>query len=332
MLWIILGTVLLVVAFFVIIVISKGGFRFPWIQFYVKGKESGFSLKEINLLRKIAIQNRLKNPASLFWSEKALDRCIRGTIIYYRSTNSEDTKENNEFLQQLFGFRKRVEFNQPKYRLGITSSRSINAGQPMKITFKGGGVYVSTVVENIRRYIAVTHPKGKGLPPGFSWQGQQLKIYFWRPEDAGYYFESRVLGDYMDRKFPILHIAHSDSLIRTQKRGSVRRDLKQPAMLLPLRSIKDASEHWEAVGGYRGRTVDISEDGMAVLVGGRAKAGIPVKIQTEVGGHKVVICGTVRGATYKQKKNVSILHIQAVPMSAVQRNTILTYVYGIFEN
>ena len=26
--------------------------RFPWIQFFLKGKESGFNFREINLLRK----------------------------------------------------------------------------------------------------------------------------------------------------------------------------------------------------------------------------------------------------------------------------------------
>ncbi|MFW5800441.1 MAG: PilZ domain-containing protein, partial [Spirochaeta sp.] len=233
MAWLILGIVLLLAVIGAAVLISKGGLRFPWVQFYVKGKESGFSFREVNLLRKVAVQNRLKNPAALFWSERVLDRCIRGTITRFRATNSEDTKENGDFLDQLFGFRKRVEFNQPKYRLGITSSRSITAGQPLKITFPGGRAYISTVVENIRRYLAISYPRGKTLPPGFSWKGKSLQIYFWRPEDAGYYFESRVIGDYMDRKFPILHIAHSDSLVRTQKRGSVRRDLKKSAVLLP---------------------------------------------------------------------------------------------------
>ncbi|AFG38245.1 flagellar brake protein [Spirochaeta africana] len=331
MTWLILGIVLLLAVIGVAVLISRGGFRFPWVQFYVKGKESGFSFKEVSLLRKVAQQNRLKNPASLFWSERALDRCIRGTITRFRATNSEETKENSEFLQQLFGFRKRVEFNQPKYRLGITSSRSINAGQPLKITFPGGGVYIATVVENIRRYLAISYPKGKTLPMGFSWKGQTLRIYFWRPEDAGYYFESKVVGDYMDRKFPILHISHSDNLVRSQKRGSVRREIKKPATLLPLQDIRNSNEDWEPVGGYRGRTMDISEDGIAVMVGGKAKPGLPVKIQTEVAGHQIVMCGVVRGVTFRKKNNVSVLHIQSVPLSVKQRNAILTYVYGIFE-
>ncbi len=332
MAWVILGTVVLSILIFVVLIITKGGFRFPWVQFYVKGKESGFTFREVGLLRKVAVQNRLKNPTALFWSEKSLDRCIRNTIVKFRSRKTVDTKESQAFLEQLFGFRKRVEFNQPKYRLGITSSRSMNAGQPIKITFPGGGAYFATVVENIRRYIAISYPKGAALPPGFSWQGRKLSVYFWRAEDAGYFFSSKVIGDFIDRKFPILHISHSDSLERTQKRRSIRRELKKQAMLIPLRSIRDADEKRETGGGYRCRTVDISEDGMAVIVGGKAKPGIPVKLQVEVLGRYIVMCGTVKGVTHKQKNNVSILHIQAVYPSTIMRNNILMYVYGIFED
>ncbi len=54
----------------------------------------------------------------------------------------------------------------------------------------------------MRKHLAVSYPKGKQLPPGFSWTKQKIGIYFWRPEDAGYQFETRVLGDYQDRNYP----------------------------------------------------------------------------------------------------------------------------------
>lgn len=42
--------------------------------------------------------------------------------------------------------------------------------------------------------------------------------------------------------------------------------------------------------------------------------------------------GVIKGVTYKQNKNVSILHIQARPPSPSMKNHILTYVYGIFKD
>jgi len=332
--WIPLSIVAVLLFSFIWFVQRNGGFRFPWLQFYVKGKESGFRFRELNLLRHVAVENNLRDPTSLFWSEKTLDRCIRGTIIRFRSKNQEDTPNSVEFLNKLFDFRKRVEFNLPKYRIGITSSRSITPQQQLKITFPGSGVYYAKVVENMRKYMAISYPKGKQLPPGFSWERHKINVYFWRLEDAGYHFETRVLGDYLDRKFPILHVAHSDNLIRAQKRGSIRSVLNANGYLHPLRSIEAGNETWNATGGFRCRFVDISEDGAAVMVGGRAKPGIPVKIQAEILDKPMVMNGIVKGVTYKQSKNISVLHIQASPPSPspAMKNLILTYVYGIFKD
>jgi c-di-GMP-binding flagellar brake protein YcgR len=300
------------------------------VQFYVRGKEHGFRFGELNLLRRVAVENRLKNPTSLFWSERTLDRCIRGTIINFRANDKTEDEHSIQFLNKLFDFRKRVEFNLPKYRLGIQSSRSMDAQQPIKITFPGGGVYTSKVVENMRKYLAVAYPRGKPLPFGVSWQGQKISVYFWRVDDAGYYFESRVLGDYMNRNYPILHISHSDQLVRTQKRSSVRAQLDTAGQIFPLRSIQQADEAYETTGGFRCKMVDISEDGAAVIVGGRAKPGLPVKIQTEIDEEQIVMSGVIKGVNFRQNKNVSVLHIEAVPPGPQMKNKILTYVYGIF--
>jgi len=299
----------------------------------VRGKEQGFQFWELNLLRTVAVENRLRNPTSLFWSERTLDRCIRGTIINFRAQGKEEDENSVAFLNKLFEFRKKVEFNQPKYRLGIQSSRSMVAQQPLRITLPGvQGAYQAKVVENMRRYMAISYPEGKVLPTGFSWKSQKVNVYFWRVDDAGYYFESKVLGDYLDRKFPILHIAHSDQLIRTQRRNSVRAELDATGRVFPLKSLKDADESFGSPGGYKCKMVDISEDGAAVLIGGRAKPGLPVKIETEAGESRMVLSGVVKGVTFKESKNVSILHIQANPPSPAMKNVILTYVYGIFQD
>jgi c-di-GMP-binding flagellar brake protein YcgR len=332
-----MGLVFLIIGLILIIALTifiqrSGGFGFPWIQFYVKGKESGFKFRELNLLRRVAVENRLKNPTSLFWSEKQLDRCIRGTIIRFRSKEKESDESSILFLNKLFDFRKRVEFNLPKYRLGLRSTRNIDTSQRMKITFPGGGVYQTKVVENMRKYLAISYPKGTPLPPGFSWKGEKINVYFWRQEDAGYYFESKVLGDFLDKKYPILHISHSDNLVRTQKRNSIRASLNRPGKVFPLRSIENANEEEERFGGYRGRMIDISEDGAAILVGGRAKPGLPVKLQTELLDNTVILCGIIKGVNYNNNRNVSTLHIQAVPPSPTMKNNILTYVYGIFKD
>lgn len=330
--WIVLLILLLACIGGILILRKLGGGDFPWIHFYSKGKESGFLIKEINLLRKIAVENRLENPTSLFWSIKQLDRSIRGTIIKFRMEGTEHNEPFVSFIGKLFEFRKRVELNLPKYTLGLNTSRKIVQHQRLKITLPGNPqvVFTAAVVENLKRYIAISYPEGPRMPDGFSWAGQTIHIYFWRADDAGYIFSSKVLEDFSDRQYPIIHIAHSDSLTRSQKRRSIRIEITKPAMLYPLKTLEQGTSEEESKPGLRCRMVDISEDGAAILVGGKAKVGIPLKIQFNLEAGIIIMIGTVKGVSFDAKRNQSILHIQANLPNQKMKNQLLSFIYNIF--
>ena len=73
MLFILLGFFLAAIAAAIVILRRAGGGKFPWIQFYTKGKESGFNFRELGMLRRVAVDDHLENPISLFWSIKQLE-------------------------------------------------------------------------------------------------------------------------------------------------------------------------------------------------------------------------------------------------------------------
>ena len=245
-----------VISILVLIILRRaGGGRFPWLQFYMRGREAGFVFHEINLLRRVAVEAKLENPPMLFWSIKQLDRSIKGIIIKYRARSQEQDPEYNSLLAKLFELRKRVEFDQPKYKLGIKSSRKMLAKQHLRITLPGIGPFGAIVVENLTRYMAISYPQGPKLPEGFSWKKQKIGVYFWRGEDAGYFFQTTVMEDFIDKKYPILHVAHSDNLIRAQKRNSVRVETDLPAELYPLKSIVGTREIPEGARWLRCRLV-----------------------------------------------------------------------------
>jgi c-di-GMP-binding flagellar brake protein YcgR len=327
---IIIAGILLILLIFVLLKVF-GSDNFPWIHFYTRGRESGFNFQEINLLRRAAVENQIQNPVSLFWSVRQLDRCLRSMIIRLRSNNND--KISSEMISKLFDFRKKVEFNQPKYKIGITTSRKISVRQIIKISLPGVGSYTSTVVENLKKYFAISYPLGPKLPVGFSWNSQRINAYFWRGDDAGYVFETKILNDYTDTsKVPILHVAHSDSLVRSQKRNSVRADVNKNAYLYSLKSIDDRNENIEQTAGIRCRLLDISEDGAAILIGGRAKAGLPVKLQIKLSSQTIVMTGIIRGVNFNQNKNQSVLHMKSVPLSFNMKNNVLSYVYNLFPD
>jgi c-di-GMP-binding flagellar brake protein YcgR len=318
----------IVVAAFITLRVAGHG-SFPWMQFYTKGKESGFSFREIHLLRRVAVETNLENPTALFWSIKQLNRSIKEIIVKLRSRDLMDDEGSNDLLAKLFDLRNKVEFDLPRYRLGLKSSREITPRQRLKVTFPGAGPFLSMVIENQPKYIAISRPQGPGLPPGFTWKAQQIGLHFWRTDDAGYFMKSRVLNDFIDQQYPILHVTHSDEINRTQQRRSIRVKTNLAALAYPLRSIQEANEVEESGRGLRCRLMDLSEHGACIMVGGRAKAGTPVKLQFELAGRVTVMCGLVKGVTFDQKKNVSLLHIQAVPLAVRTRNHVLSYVYNI---
>lgn len=319
----------IVVAIFIYLRVAGHG-SFPWIQFYTKGKESGFSFREVGLLRKIAIETQLENPTALFWSIKQLNRSIKEMIIKLRSHNLMDDEESNRLLSKLYELRKRVEFDLPRYRLGLKSSRDIVPRQRMRVTLPGAGPFATMVIENRPKYLALSRPQGPGLPDGFLWRGQQIGLHFWRAEDAGYFIRTKVINDFINQKYPIIHVAHTDDVTRSQQRRSIRAKTNLPATVYPLKTIQEANELVESAKGLRCRLMDLSEDGACLMVGGRTKAGLPIKIQFDLSSRTIVMCGLVKGVSYDQKKNVSLLHVQGVPPSIKTRNYILTYVYNIF--
>ena len=74
---------------------------------------------------------------------------------------------------------------------------------------------------------------------------------------------------------------------------------------------------------------DLSEDGVSVLIGGKAKVGLLVKAQFYVGDDQIVMSGTVRGAEYDVEKSQSLLHVEAMQPSPRMRNLIRSHVYNV---
>ena len=97
-----------------------------------------------------------------------------------------------------------------------------------------------------------------------------------------------------------------------------------------MNSAESAYDQAENRPGLKCRLIDISEDGAAILVGGRAKVGITVKLQFALASEQLMMVGIVKGIEFKQNKNQSVLHIQAVNVPTRIKNQILSYVYNLF--
>ncbi|MBU0955201.1 MAG: PilZ domain-containing protein [Spirochaetes bacterium] len=309
----------------------RGTNRYSPIEFYSRAKEVGFGFSEANLIKKTAALANCEDPTNVFWSIHDLDAVIKYLSASQRREGTEKKRENVQFMEKIFEFRKKLEFDQPKYHIGIKSSRMIRLNQRLKVLLPGMGVFNATIIENNERCLSITLPVGGKVPAGFSWKGAKISVYFWRQDDAGYVFDTYVLEEVRVRNIPVLQLGHSDALFRTQKRKSLRIRSQLPSYLYLLKHLHGAYEKPERVPGMKCILQDISEDGASILIGGKAKPGMLVKIQTWLNEDQIVISGTVRSADFDAAKNQSQLHIEAIQPSPRMRNLIRSHVYNTRE-
>jgi c-di-GMP-binding flagellar brake protein YcgR len=297
-----------------------------WLQFFAKGKDAGFSLQEIDLLRRLAVKANLEDPSSLFWSQHQLDLCIRSLVR--GETGEGKTPADQNFLSKLYDYRKKIEMEKPRIKRGITSSQQIGESQELRILVTGVGVFRSRVIKNVSSYITISRPQSEKAPAGFSWTGMPISVYFWRNDDAGYVFDSEVLDEVFSRGISALKIAHAESLVRTQKRKSIRIKTHKPAFLYLVSGDEEPGKI-EVIPGLKCFLEDLSESGCAVTIGGKAAEGLRVKVQFALEDVPISMIGTVRSIEYKQDSNRSLLHIQGDEMPLDARNRILGEVFGM---
>jgi len=321
--------IVIVVSGVLILVFSQSGKdkKNSWIQFFAKGKDAGFSFKEIELLRRLAVKSALSDPTALFWSQSQMDMCIRNLVRTTRLSGGGD-QATHDFLSKLYDYRKKIEMEKPRIKNGINNSRQIDEGQTLRVLVNNQGVFPSKVVKNIGQYLTIARPNSPKLPTSFSWIGLKISIYFWRDDDAGYVFDSDVQDEVFSKGTPSLKISHGENLIRTQKRRSIRIRTHRPAFLYILDG-EDVSASVEMNPGLKCFVEDLSDSGCAVLIGGKAAVGLRIKVQFILNNMPICVSGTVRSIDYHEDTNKSLLHAEADPMPLETRNQILGEVFGM---
>ena len=307
---------------------EEGG---DWMQFFSKGKEAGFSFKEIDMLRQLAIQCGLESPLSIFESQAQLDKCIQSLVRSAKMSGGGEDKGTRDFLSKLYDYRQKIEINKSHVHNKIAHSRQIGEGQALRVLVVGTGVFDSHVVKNVGQYLTISRPENSKKTSAMTWTGLKIAVYFWREDDAGYVFDSEVLDEVYSLGVPSLKISHGESLFRTQKRKSVRAKIDKAAFLYLVPS--DEPPHkLEANPGVKCVMEDLSDTGCAVVVGGKAGEGLRVKVQFALGNVPVCVTGTVRSTSYREDTNRTVLRIEAETMPMKLKNQILGEVFGMLPD
>jgi len=299
-----------------------------WIQFFAKGKEAGFTIKDMEQLRRLVAGSNIRDPANIFNSQKQFEAVVRTVVNAVRLSGERNDANTQYFLSKLFDHFKKMEMEAAEHKSKIANSRQITEGQALRILVAGQGVYKSEVVKNIGNYLTIARPMNSKNAASMQWNGVKVSIYFWREDDAGYVFDSEVIDEVFSKGISSLKVEHNDSLFRTQKRKSLRVKFHKPAFLY-LINDGDNPHRLEKTAGLRCMMEDISDTGCAIRVMGQATVGLRLKVQFSLDKIPICIPATVRSIEYNQVGNISLVRMEADPLPIGTRNSILCEVFDM---
>jgi PilZ domain. len=319
---------LLLVAF---LMTEKGKSFREYIMFCSVGLDSGFRIPQILFLGKVGRETGLKDLTALFWSIQALDQCTAEIVRRTRQTGTEKDIATQELLSRLYKYRTKIELEQAQKKHGLDSTRDIAAGQRVRVLLRGTGVFSSRVLRNTPKTLVLEFPVGSNAKPATSvdWSARTLSIYFWRADDAGYVFDTVTLPDPLASGKAVLHVAHSHSLIRSQKRKSVRARCSIYAQMYLVKPGDTLDNSLEPEPGMKCLIEDLSEDGAMVIIGGKAAKDMQIKLQFMVHDVLIVMAGVIRAVEFNKETNQSRIHFESGQLNARMRNAILTFVYNV---
>ena len=331
--FIIISIIIFIIIVIVILRFRGGKNRFPFYEFYSKGRKEGFTFKEIGFLKKIAIQNKLEKPQSIFWSTKQLDRCLKPAIEKLNADEEIDPKNKVVMINKLLELRKKAEFNLPKYKKRVRDTTALLPRQKLIIKESVYGTFVSWVIEINRKSIVVTQPSGQKGWETLDWRSKKVEVSFWRQDDAGYIFETKVQEQITHEEYPLLYLSHTNNLRRTQARKSVRVDTSIPVRFSPVvySTVEGVKKPFISKKIYAGRIIDLSESGCCMIAGRMLKKNDRIKLDFSITREKrVVVLGLIVNVSGTGDERVKKYHITFVRINSNYKNNIALWVYNIF--
>ncbi len=291
--------------------------------------DQGFHTWEISTLWQVAQVCDLQEASSLFWNLNSLTKCIAQIKTHSESSGASNSGKMKNLLTKLYDYRTKIEKDADKKR-GLESTRSLTAGQKLRIILPGKGVFSSEITNNGRDItILLPTQKGQITVEGKAWLNQTVNVYLWRNGDARYVFDTTVLSEGLFLGHPSLHLQHTANLIRTQKRNAVRAKCHINAELYILKEDDKDYGKVETKPGYKCIIEDISSNGALIRIGGKGVPDVRLRLQFQLDSRLVIMFGIVRTVEFNEEISQSRLHFECIHIENDMKNIILSYVYNI---
>lgn len=318
-------SIILLLLLGVVLYINGGNLSLSGADFFARGKELGFSNKEIKVFKKAADVLKLDKPITIMGSIEQIDRAILNLSRKLESNGYNDALQL-ELLEDLYSYKKKIEIRKVDSRYAISSSREIDNGQRVKIIIGNShGPYQGVVIDNKSEHLVIDFSKDSGLSGKQVYDGI-ANIYFWKKSDAGYFFEGKIKDGTISKRWKI---THSNSLIRNQKRQEIRMNVDIPGCVYRLIDISTRNHKSEGFSGVFVQVKNISEGGAAFLINGKMDKGAPLKLEFKLLDKHIVVCGILKDLDYDRKLNCSLLRVKFIEPDPNMLSIIRSFIYNI---
>jgi c-di-GMP-binding flagellar brake protein YcgR len=307
--------------------------RYSGSLFRRTARAMGLPAPHAELLQKLVEVSKVKQAFLVFSSPSLLDDLLRKGIYSIENSRNmtEEDKERRKSI--LFEIKQILETN-TKSGGSLKSTHLMAPGQALTLTPETGGHFPSRLISNMMDFLSVAAPMVTGQGQGRMARGTRLSVYFWRENDAGYSFTSKVLGYDTVKGTSCILIQHGKALRREQRRRGRRKQILRACFYYPIkvvevgegrRSEKKASveTHLRALG----TVVDLSAGGCGVQSISPFEPGRLIMIEFDIDKKAPIRAFGKVKRIRRLKGKGGIMHVQFTQVTRQYLNRIRSFVY-----
>ncbi|MGO9410227.1 MAG: PilZ domain-containing protein [Spirochaetia bacterium] len=305
---------------------SSGAFRRA-------AKSYGLPQAHIDMLENLVRACKVKQPNLVFTSVGLLDDTLKKGLYSLQSTRGITEEEREKRKEILFQIKQIIERNAHR-GASLRSTALLRPGQALTITPERGSPFASRLVSNMKDFLTVSTPQGAAGADTRWMRGTALAVYLWRDNDAGYSFQSKVLGYDSVKGVSCVLIQHSRTLRREQRRRSRRREIMRACFYYPIRITEVAEGRTvqkkasvERSMRALGTVMDLSPGGCAVETMSPLDRGKLIMIEFDIDRKAPVRAFGKVMSVRRQKGRGGSMHVMFTKVTRQHLNRISEFVY-----
>ena len=307
--------------------------KYSSASFRRAGRAVGLPPQHVQALEELVRITKVKQPFLVFSSAGMLDDVLKKGLYSVEAARDLSPEDRERRKAVLFQVKQIIERNARKGAV-MRSSVMLKPGQLLTVSPGGGGHFPSKVVSNMKDFLTVSAPAGPAGTEMRWMRGTPLAVYFWRENDAGYTFASKVLGYDTVKGLSCVLMQHSKTLRREQRRKARRREIMRACFCYPIRIVETGTgrkvERKAAVEQNMrslGTVVDLSAGGCAIQTLTSFEKGKLIMVEFDIDRKAPIRAFGKVLSVHRRKGRGGIVHVRFTSVTRQHLNRICSFVY-----